>query len=498
MSNFPQHGVFGRSIGYDVFLVIGDSIADGRGATIPTIPGDTLFLWNGSGITEITTQSVSNDDNTKGSIWQNFAVEYKRTFGRKVVIVQKGSGGSEFYPNGDNNNWYTSGTLYATAESDVAACLSFLNIGKLAGVIICCGVNDIRGAQTTNNIGTAIDSLKTRLNSSFSTPQQYWILPGRTDSVFNNDRCQITRRFIVNVCLDSNCHLVTQLLPFAAWGMYLGDLLHINQTANDKVGEQIVRYIKFSGYGKHARSIFSSFKDDVNSTQKAAIDTFINFFAAYTGTVDALYIFAGISRENLMVDWGFITGANDQGSTASGTFVANDCLSMDGGSQYLDTTFLQISTSRSTNTDYVEFAKTGTVGEASGTSAFLFGRSNSLRSARIYQGSSTLHIQSYDSTDNSDATETKFADDAIYAHARNGTTKMMKKNGSNVISTIQATTGTINTQPAYVGTSNTDGTPAAQCIQAEFKAFGVLQLSDIVWGDFVTALNTLITAMETP
>jgi hypothetical protein len=498
---FSQHGVLGSfDDTYEIFLIIGDSIADGRGATVPVVPASTLYIWNGSSIDEVTTQSVSNDA-TSGSIWQNFAIEYKKAFRRRVVIVQHGFGGSEFYPNGDTNNWYTSGTLYSPAISAANACKSFIQSKQgtvRVNVIVCCGVNDIRGAQTTNNIGTAIDSLKTRLNSDLSTPQQYWIIPGRTDTVFNNDKCQIVRRYIVNVCLDANCHAVSMLQPFENWGMYQVDDLHITQTGNDLVGTQIVRYLNNSNYHKDARTIFSSFKDDVSVEKKIAIHNFISFFSAFTGTMDAFCLFVGSSRENIMIDWGMVSAPRDLGSTLSGTFIANDCLSMDGASQYLDTSCLQISTSRTTNTDYIEFVKTGTVGEASGTSAFLFGRSNSLRSARIYQGTSALHIQSFDATDNSNATEAKFADDAIYAHGRNGTTKIMKKNSTDVISVVQATTGTITTQAAYVGTSNTDGTPAAQCIQSEFKCYGMLQLSEVVWSDFVTALNTLITAMETP
>jgi len=100
--------------GKQAFLIIGDSNADGRGVTIPTVAADTLYLYNGVDLTEVTAQTVANNGDY-GSPWQQFATNYKSLSTRKTVLIQKGWGGSEFYPNGDNTNWYTSGDLYQPA-----------------------------------------------------------------------------------------------------------------------------------------------------------------------------------------------------------------------------------------------------------------------------------------------------------------------------------------------------------------------------------------------
>lgn len=491
-------GILNQSNPFELFLIIGDSNADGRGETVPTVPANTLYVWNGSGIDEITTQSVANDG-SYGSAWQEFAIRYKARFNRKVVLVQHGSGGSEFYPNGDDNNWSTSGDLYTPAVSEALAAKAFLGVNRV-NVIVCLGINDIRGGQTAVNILAAMVSLRDRLNTDlsnpYSTPNIYYVLPGRDETNFNSQKGNLIRRLIVNLGVDSNAHVAAQTFPYANWGLMNADDIHFTQAGYDLLGEQIFRYMASrSAFHKHARSIIASFKDEPTEAQKTAINTFVNTFAAFSGTVDGFQVYVGASRENIMFDWGLVCCPVDLGD---GTFIANDCISMNGTDEYLDTGALQNGDTRSTLTDFIEFVKTGTVGEASGTSAFLFGKSIS-SSMRVYQATSALHVQAYDATDNSDAAEAKFADDSIYAAARNGTTKMLKKNATNVISTSQASTVGITTQPTYIGTTNGNGTPNAACIQAEFKCWGLFQLSDITWDStFVSALNALITAMETP
>lgn len=476
---------------YELFLIIGDSNADGRGEYIPTVPVETLYLWNGSGIDEITTQTVANDGSF-GSSWQQFAIDYKSAFGKRVVIVQHGVGGSEFLPNGDNNNWYTTGTLYTPAKDAALDAQTFLGVDHV-NVIINLGINDIRGAQLTADILTAITSLRDRLNTDLSTPEIYYVLPGRTESIINSDRMQQVKRLIVNVALDANAHIVSCMSPFFPWGLYAVDNLHLTQAGYDLIGAQIVRYMRASAYARHSRTIISSMRYEVNETKKAAIDAFVGFFSAFTGTVDSFHMYVADQKDNIYLDWGLMAVGDQGGGTVN--FTANDCIETSGSGTYFRTYFLQTSM-RSTNTDFAEFVKTGTV-TSSGT-AFLFGKSDASRSMRTYQASGTLHAQATDITDNTYAGESVFDSDAIYAVARNGTNKMLKKDAANVISVTQASTGALVSQDTFVGTSNQNGTASTSWMQAEYKCWGVLQLSDIVWGDFVTALNTLITAMETP
>lgn len=489
-----QLGFMGNAqVERDLFLIIGDSNGDGRGSTIPTIPSETLYNWNGSAFDEITTQTVANDG-SYGSAWQQMAVNFRNSFGRPVYIVNKCSGGSEFYPNGDNNNWYTSGTLYSPAVTAANAAKTALAITRLS-VIVCLGINDIRGAQTTGNIQTAMASLMTRLNSDFSTPEIYIIMPGRDDITgYNGSRHQVVRRLLMNHATDANIHIVAQMLPLANWSLYDVDNLHLTQTGYNLLGAQIARYFIHSSYAKETRSILASFKNDVSAAVKSAINTFVTSFTSFYATVDSFYILVGSDADNKKVDWGLLSAPQfisvtdaTAGVTTAGT-----------SSSYIRTNLFHDlqSTTRSTVTDFAEFVKTGTVTTSGATSAFLFGKSQSGVSLRIYQGGSALNVQAYDAGGDSNGAETKFADNAVYAIARNGTNKMMKKDSSDVISVTVASTGNVNSRDSMIGTINASGTPSATAIQAQFKCYGILQLSDVTWSTFVTNLNTLLTTME--
>jgi lysophospholipase L1-like esterase len=491
MSFFPS---LLTTVGKDLFWVIGDSNADGRGASIPTIAARTLYNWNGASYDEITTQTVANDG-AYGSSWQQFAVEYKASFGKPVYLVNSALGGSEFYPNGDTNNWYTSGTLYSAGLADVLAAAAASKVPlKNIRVIICLGINDIRGAQSLTNVVAAMISLVTRINSDLNTPEIYLIQQGRTESVVTNDRAQTVRRTLINLAQDANVHLVTCMLPQINWGYYQVDNLHLSQTGYDLIGTQINRYLVNRGYSKHTRSIIASFKNDVSSVKKAAIEAFVNIFVSptITGTVDGLFVFVG-DNDNRYVDWSLMTVAEPVNSITN----ASTGVTTNGTNSYIKNNLLNSVQLRSTFTDFCEFVKTGTVTTPGSTSAYLFGKSNSGSSnARTYQGGSALNAQNYDATGNTYVSEIKYANNSIYGIARNGITKMLKKDGSDIISVSQTTVADITTQMTYIGTNNANGTPAAQYINCEYKCYGLLKLSNVTWSTFVGSLNTLLTAME--
>jgi hypothetical protein len=478
----------------DLFFIIGDSNADGRGTSIPTIAGKTLYNWNGSSYDEITTQSVANDGSF-GSAWQQFAVDYKASFGSPVYLVNSASGGSEFYPNGDNNNWYTSGTLYSAGVSDVLAAADAIRVPlKKIKVIICLGINDIRDAVSIGNVLTGVTSLISRLNSDLNTPEIYVVQQGRWESTITSVRAQNIRRYLINIALDANVHLATCLLPYVKWGYYDADELHLTQTGYNLMGSQIVRYMNNSAYSKHARSIIATFKNDVSDAKKAAINTFVNIFSSptITGTVDGLFVFVG-DNDNRYVDWCLLTVPETVNTVTNAT----TGVTTNGTNSYIKNNLLNDVSLRSAYTDYCEFVKTGTVTTPGSTSAYLFGKSNSgSSSARTYQGGSALNAQSYDVTGNTYVSETKYANNSIYGIARNGTNKMMKKDGSDIISVTVSPVADITTQMTYIGTNNSNGTPAAQYINCEYKAYGLVKLSNVTWSTFVSSLNTLLTAIE--
>jgi lysophospholipase L1-like esterase len=499
---FAQQGIIssgGIVAPKELFLIIGDSNADGRGSSIPTVPRDTLYDWNGSSFDEITTQTVANDG-AYGSAWQQLAIDYKANTGKAVAIVQHAIGGSEFFPNGDTTNWYTSGDLYTPAKDAALAAKSAIG-ASVVKVIICLGINDIRGAQVVANIETAILSLQSRLTTDIPGCEIYWILPGRDETIgysSSSGKHQHIRRIIVNVALDANNHVATQTLPYATWGLMQGDNLHFTQTGYNLMGSQIARYMaSSSSYNRHTRSIIGSLKNDISTAKKDAINTFVTFFGSgFTGTVDSFYCLVGSDYDNKLVDWGFISAPSITGTLTDATAGVT---TPGNASNYIRTNIYQdtaLNVTRTTNTDYAEFVKTGTVTTAAGTSAFLFGKTNASRSSRTYQAADGLHVQSCDGTDNVYATETKFANNAVYSVARNGTSKILKKDSTDVVSVVQATTGTMSDRDSFIGTINNAGSAHASGINAQFKAYGLIQLSDVTWANFVTELNTLLTAME--
>jgi len=473
--------------GKQVFLIIGDSNADGRGTSIPTVAADTLFLYNGTDLTEITTQTVANNG-SYGSPWQQFATNYKSLSSKKTVLVQAGWGGSEFYPNGDNTNWYTSGDLYQPAVDDANACLTYLSLQKLKGIIVCLGINDARGSQTTANIESAIDSLVTRLKADFPDTPIVFEQQGRDETASITARIATVRKKIKNVCLaDADCHLMGGLLAMSATGNYDADNLHTNQTGNNYRGDMLSRYFFYDTYSKWAREIISSHFDDISTTRKNLIEDLIT--AIDYSEVDNLYNFKTTIEQNVYFDWGFLTGHLEVGTLS---FTANSYISP-VSPNYINTAMNPSSLSnKMTIDDGLMGAKVKTNRIAAGTSAALFGIStaNPHRLRVVQTSSSDIAYQFNDNTA-STYSDTKLQNDSFYASYRNSGTKGLIKNGVSVASESVATTGIVNLS-VYVGSHNNSGT-ASLTINADLEYFISSKFSTFDYLTFYNEMEALIT-----
>lgn len=489
--------------GKQVFLAIGDSNGDGRGTTLgPTTISGTMFLWNGSGLTTITTDDISNSGPTEGTLYKQFALNYNARTSFNPVIVQQCAGGSNFYPDGDNNNWYTSGTLYAAAKTEADDCLTFLSLTKLKGIIVTLGINDNRAGTSLADILTGITSLFSRLRTDYpgvpiiinQVGRSEVGVPSNGEESFGS-RLYAMRRYLFD---EANNNALTYLLaaPIAGIGIsghYNADNLHYSQTMNNFIGAQIDRvYLNKDTYSKWTSCIASSFYDAIGATRTALIDTFIlaeiangNFYK-----YEFFSLFKNTTQNNCFVDWSF------QGylfNNTSVVFTANDNLSSNGTTNNYAFTFIgSISNRSASQTDFITGVKVKVNSTAQGTLACVLGGSDGADVIAAVQNTTpALTYRCSDATINTTTADLKFIDAHFYALARNGTTKLLVKDSSTLASTTQASTGAVSVLPV-IGALNNNGTIQNR-INAQFEyliAAGPYSTFDL--SGFITNIGTLL------
>lgn len=227
--------------GRQAFVIIGNSIASGTetaGGKGPAPAAGTVFEFNGTSIVEVGANDLSTSNS--GSQWPRFGIDYYNITGLKPVFINTASGGAEFYPNNDNNNWYTTGTLYAAMQTKVANGLAALGVTKPAAILIELGINDARGAKTLTSIQEAVSSLSSRLTVSFPDVPVYYTYPGRMETAISNGRIDLVRSYISSTVTSySSTHSIAfDLRTFATdHPEYYGtDSLHLNQAGNNAYG----------------------------------------------------------------------------------------------------------------------------------------------------------------------------------------------------------------------------------------------------------------------
>lgn len=415
--------------GEQLFGVIGDSNADGRGATIPVVASDTLFLWSGSSFTEITNQSVSNDDPTKGSIWQQFATDYKAFSGHKTLLVNGASGGAEYYPNGDNNNWYTSGTLYTAWKTKMLNALGNKSLTTPKAIFVNLGINDVRSANSIADITTGVNSLVSRLAADFPNTPIIFIQVGRTEAAdgANTQKLYDMRKLLITTIeANANLYMCGSAASLIGTGGYLGDNLHYTQASNDSLGSMFCRWFKNADVpNKWARAVVSSTFDDQTTTWKNLRVTFItnqynngNYFK-----LENLFLFKTSTKNNIFNDLTFLSFGVDGGVT----FTADDCITTNGTTSYFVMGFVpSIYNSRASVNDVIVGVRLKS--KTTSGSAGFFGRVDPSSNALVcYQGASNTNYRVNDNTTSNLGSESGFTAGNTYAVARNGGTKYLHK-----------------------------------------------------------------------
>lgn len=225
------------------FLIIGDSIARGTSNGVgPTPSAGTVYEYFGSVI------EVGSDDLEEavtGSQWPKFGIDYNAATGFKPVFINKAEGGSEFSPYLDNNNWSTSGTRYALAQTAAANCLAALGVTQLRAIFIVLGVNDARGTSSLTQIQLDVDSLFNRLQDNYPGTPVYMVNVGRTESAISNARIDAVRSYITSA-VNGNAlfKMAFDLRDYANDNpeYYGADNLHLNQTGYDALGAELASF----------------------------------------------------------------------------------------------------------------------------------------------------------------------------------------------------------------------------------------------------------------
>lgn len=481
------------SDGKQAFLVIGDSTSAGSNNSTgngPAPVSGTAYYYRRAttDIVEMTADIVAAP---LGSQYPQFCTSYFNGSGKKAVIIPTGVGASNFSPDGDTNDWSTTGDNYAPAVTDARNTLALLGLTKLKAIFICSlGINDARGSAVLSTIQSDITSLLTRLQSDFPDVPIIMEQIGRDETASLTARIGAIRGYIKTaVIANPNVYLLGGLSPLFSNGGYGVDNLHPNQTGNNWRGEQMARWMLNSTRSKWSRSIISSMYDELSSSRKDAISTLIDNNLTDYLEHDILFMFKTTIVNNIYVDWGFL---GLSAITNSPTFTANDNLATNGTSSYFrdgfNRSFLQL---KSSQNDTFGAVKIKTNNTAAGTLATAYGGSNGTSAVLIQQtAASLLGYRINDNTATTSNSETVFANNAEYLFGRNGTGKFLYKDGVQVGTATQASVS-VNTTQSYVGAFNSNGT-ANTFLNGTFEYIRAGKFTTINHATFKAAMDTFL------
>jgi hypothetical protein len=468
--------------GHQIFGIVGDSNADGRGVTIPTVSAGVLYLFNGTSFDEITTQTVANAGDY-GSIWQQFATDYNSDTGYKVNIVNGASGGAEFYPNGDNNNWYTSGDLYSAFTTKLDAALTARSIQKPRAIFINCGINDVRGSISTSNIRTGVSSLVSRLKSDYPGTPILFIQIGRSETSAITENLIEARKVIVDQCeSDADCYIAGSALGIIGAGQYNVDNLHYSTTGCNSIGSQVARWFKNSAYtNKWVRAIISCHFDELSTTRKNLINSKIGgIYTRGDYFKIAQYLnFVTTEENNCWVDFAFLgfgfTGFNEPPAS----FTANTYITTDGSSSFLTPSYINAFYNSVTGQDdFMMGIDIETFSTAGGVLSIAFGGTDGTSICYVRQtASNTVQFVANDGTP-STGSGTAIADNAFVALARNGGTQYQLTETTEVASAAVASNGQCGVL-SRIGNFNNNGTLGSWWSAMNVRCFMATTYSDI-------------------
>ena len=432
--------------GIDTFLIIGDSIAEGHSpAPGPDATNANLYEYTQAGsLSKITTNDLESVNGSgPGSQWPRFGIEHNLNTGKMTVLVNAAVGGTDFV-----GDWDDGGASYATAKTQAEGALAAVGNSSLSGIFLNCGINDWSASTALSTVETSIDELVANINTDFPNIPVYVVQMGvkdRSTPVYEDALMTGIRRKIRDVCFNNaKFEIVTQLAPYAEWGLYLtsGDGRHLNADGNDKLGRMLARALTNTTYSKYARSIINSHFTDLNNAQKNAINTFIETVGADFELLFNFNWLAAISANDLFVDWSLLNAPTKTG----GTLTAKDNLAFNGSSDFFNTRFTR-RTDVAQDNDFMG-VKVGTV--VNNALEVICGSTGANESRYIAQATDQIRYVLGGATPNSVANVGGAGNDNNYFARQSSGTASLLKNGTSIDSLSDAL-ATENAQYTYIG-----------------------------------------------
>lgn len=485
--------------GKQPFLIIGDSNAGHTSASTtvgPTTPSGTTYKWNGSGLTELTTLDLNPAGASNGTMWKQFALNRNATTGKKIVFIQCASGGSEYYPNGDTNNWYSSGGVnYDAAVADANACLSYLGLTKLKGIFVILGINDARGAQSLANIQTAINSLFTRLTANFPNTPIYVASNGTDDvtQIINARKFTVNRYVKEAIAATTLAERSLNLYSYYPWGYYGGDNLHLSQTGYNVAGGQQDVSVRSTETNKEVRQVLNGFNTELSAAHKAAWKIFIEGCQTdgNWSLLDSFQVYCGSVERNILIDHVGLFAP----IPSTHTYVVNDRITTVSPGSFFKTNFVpSVTANNALVDDFVCGVKMAENNVAAGTAGYAFGAIGGTGVRLFQNASSQLAYTCNDGTANAVTARTRLAPNSWHTIARSGIDKYYYENAVEVHTTSAVAVGAACTTNIYVGGLNNAGV-AQNIISGGFQAFYYAKKTGFNMSAFHTRVDTLLTAL---
>lgn len=446
--------------GRDLFIIIGDSTAcsgtNNNTGPGPTPTANTAFYYRRDNNTVIPIEAndleFAADPPADGSWAPQFAISYYTFSRRKAVVIPCGVNSSTFSDDGvDNNDWSTTGDNYAPMVADAQATMLLTGVNHISGIFISLGVNDANGAVTLATVQTDIASLVSRLHTDFPGTPIIFNQIGTMASANTNARSATIRKYIKDICIsDAGCYLVGGMLSALSMGYYV-DGFHLNQDGQNQIGAIFSRWFENRNYRKWSRSIICSLRSDLSVLRKNLIEPIDDLLTDYFSH-EMLYFFVQPQEQNAYLDWTFNVVFNNGIGGAETPLVFNvdsDLESVAAGDNTARGGWVpSISGLTSSQNDVFFAVKIKTATTALNTFGTVYGGLNAGSTIGNFLAQTTASAIRYrinDVTNTDYSGQAKFQNDTEYLVMRNGTTKALWINGSQVHSVVQASTGVFDT-----------------------------------------------------
>lgn len=445
---YPNRGKDETATGRRVIAII-PSDSNGRGNNTTVGPDATAWnveAWNDGANA---TYKVTNTDliepvaaSATGSQWPSFGIEYNTLTGKVPVICDCGVGGTRWHSGTASVSWDTSGSLWPDALAKTNRCLNYLGLDKPWAVYINLGINDAAQDSYTMSYSVLQTSIN-RINTAWNFPRIFIVLIGKANesNYTNNQRIFQMNKYIKQLAHDyANVELCTSMRNIVSWGGNIQvDDFHMNATGNDLHGRMVARQMAFpTTWSKYTRFAAGSFYNPISDTRKGFIQTLVNDLGPAIWEYDELRFWSNCAADdrNVGVDFAGLAPTILAGSPT----VGYDGVVTNGTSQYLSVGPQSLIYDKSSESDFINAVRMGTVSSAAGGAdrAAIGIRENVGITLLNQRSVSQLGVLAAATSGDLTASETKFANNAWYGAFRSGGDHGITKDAAIVLQATRA------------------------------------------------------------